>query len=191
MDSYYLTNEGWFKLRSKWPRRIKYFLSVLFLLGSLGYTNDLSHAYMQINHPKYILEKYVTNTNPVLKVPEAKTIVASAYKWGNEFNIDEKLILAITRIESGFDTYAISKSGALGLMQVIPVWHKTKIINARERLGNPEIFNIHTNIYLGTSILRDCFKGGSNIRLALNCYSGNTVGYADKVIAEYKKLQKF
>jgi soluble lytic murein transglycosylase-like protein len=118
---------------------------------------------------------------------EAKEIMSSIYRWANAFNVDNKLVLAITKIESGFNKYAISSSGAFGLMQVVPSWHKEKVIRARDTLGDPNLFSINTNIYIGTWILKDCIKKHVGVYAALQCYSGGTPGYADKVLKEYNK----
>jgi soluble lytic murein transglycosylase-like protein len=123
-----------------------------------------------------------------IPLKDAKQIVDSTYKWAKEFNVDEKLILAVAKIESKFNKHAISPSGAYGVMQIIPVWHKEKILAARAKLGNPELFHIDTNIFLGTWILKDCLIKTGNTIKALQCYSGQTAGYSQKVMSEYQKL---
>lgn len=133
---------------------------------------------------------YVVNSNPQISDKAAKEIVIAAYKWSYEFNIDMKLLLAVAKVESNFYPHAISSSGAYGLMQVIPLWHKEKIIKARTELGNPEIFNVNTNMYLGAMVLRDCMKKTSKTSKALLCYSGKTPGYDEKVLVQYYKIQK-
>lgn len=133
---------------------------------------------------------YVAESNPKLSSRATKEIVVAAYKWSSEFGIDPKLLLAIAKVESNFYPHAISSSGAYGIMQVIPLWHKDKIIKARQELGNPEIFNINTNMYLGAMVLRDCVKKTGKVSKALQCYSGQTPGYDQKVMAYYYKIQR-
>ena len=41
-------------------------------------------------------------------------------KYSTEFNADGALITSIINAESGFDSYCISSSGAIGLMQLMP-----------------------------------------------------------------------
>ena len=99
------------------------------------------------------------------------------------------MLLAIAKVESNFNVYAISTSGAYGLMQVIPYWHKDKILQARKELGNPELFSINTNIYLGATVLKECIQR-VGINKSLECYSGRTPGYTEKVLVAYNNLQK-
>lgn len=79
-----------------------------------------------------------------------------------------ELVLAVIEIESRFDHYAISRAGALGLMQVMPFWLK--------EIGRPEdnLFDIHTNLRMGCTILRyylDKEKG--DLTHALARYNGS------------------
>ena len=68
------------------------------------------------------------------------------------FNVSESLIYAVMRQESLFNVYAVSPSGAMGLMQLMDFTAKWKAkrlgINARD------VFDIYTNITLGTAYLR-------------------------------------
>jgi soluble lytic murein transglycosylase-like protein len=148
------------------------------------YTEGLNFTSVQV---KNYHEDYVLSHNPKV---DAREIVSSVNKWGKELSVDPKLLLAVAKVESTFDPHAISKSGAYGLMQVIPVWHKEKILQARRELGNPEIFNISTNIYLGAKVLKECLEKTGGVTKALQCYSGQTPGYDAKVLAEYRRLQK-
>jgi len=134
-------------------------------------------------------EEYILASNIKVSRVDAKEIVSAITKWSMEFNIDPKLMLAIARQESNFDKYAISSSGAYGIMQVIPVWHKQKVIDAHKALGNPELFNINTNVYLGARVYADCMKKTKIVTKALECYYGKpNTGYAQQVLGHYKFL---
>ncbi len=79
-----------------------------------------------------------------------------------------ELVLAVIEIESRFDHFAISKSGAQGLMQVMPFWLK--------EIGHPEdnLVDIQTNLRMGCTILKyymDMEK--NNLRSALARYNGS------------------
>ena len=69
-----------------------------------------------------------------------------------KFNVSEALIYAVMRQESLFDVYAVSRSGAMGLMQLMDFTAKWKA----ERLGMSvkDLFDVETNITLGTAYLR-------------------------------------
>lgn len=188
ISRYYLGRDGRLHLKSKWPLRIKILLSTLFTIFSLTYIQPSLSSTSHITQ-KSIYESFLLASNPKLLPTDTRDIVNAAIKWSTEFNLDVKLLLSVAKIESNFNKHSISPSGAYGIMQVIPVWHKDKILDARNRLGNPELFNINTNIYLGARILRDCLNRLGNLDRALACYSGNTVGYQDKVMSVYRALK--
>lgn len=90
-----------------------------------------------------------------------------------------ELVLAVIQVESRFDTFAISKSGAQGLMQVMPFWLK--------EIGHPEdnLVNMHTNLRMGCTILKYYMSmEKNNLRRALGRYNGNLKSrdYSNKVL---------
>jgi len=93
--------------------------------------------------------------------------------------IEPELVLAVIEVESRFDEFAISVSGARGLMQVMPFWLEEIGISDRN------LFKIRTNLRMGCTILRyyiDMEPG--NLGRALARYNGSlgkTV-YPNKVI---------
>src|ERR1700730_132630 len=58
------------------------------------------------------------------------------------------LVMAVIDVESRFDRWAVSRAGAVGLMQVMPFWP--------ERLGmrRYELIHVAPNIRMGCAILR-------------------------------------
>lgn len=62
--------------------------------------------------------------------------------------IEPELVLALIEVESAFDEFAISVSGARGLMQVMPFW--------LDEIGTSDknLFKIRTNLRMGCTILR-------------------------------------
>jgi soluble lytic murein transglycosylase-like protein len=91
-----------------------------------------------------------------------------------------ELVLAVIDIESDFNQWAISASGAQGLMQVMPFWLR--------EIGHPKdnLFRPATNLRLGCTILKyylDMEHG--HLRPALARYNGSfgQRQYPDKVFA--------
>lgn len=83
-----------------------------------------------------------------------------------------ELVLAVIDVESNFDQFAISRAGAIGLMQVMPFWLR--------EIGHPEdnLFDIDTNLRMGCTILRyylDMEKG--DLTRALARYNGSKGSY--------------
>jgi len=188
--SKYCYSRGAYYLRSKWPRRFKIFISAMLFAGTLTLTSNLPAPHVKtFTLQKLTYVEYITDNSNNTHT-QAQKIVEAIQHWSSKYQVDEKLILAVAKVESNFYKHAISESGAMGVMQVIPSWHKDKIKDARASLGNPEVFNINTNIYLGTRILKDCLSRFIKVSKALMCYSGNTKGYDTKVLNTYEQIKK-
>jgi len=92
------------------------------------------------------------------------------------------LVLAVIDIESRFDRWAVSRAGAVGLMQVMPFWP--------ERLGMRRYELVHDspNIHMGCAILRFYLQQEhNNYARALARYNGS-VGrrnYSDLVLGRW------
>jgi len=80
-----------------------------------------------------------------------------------ENNIKKSLILAVIKVESGFNHRAVSPKGAQGLMQLMP-------FTARS-LGVTNPFDPMQNIHAGTRYLSECMKKLRNVKLALAAYN--------------------
>ncbi len=120
------------------------------------------------------LERWVKD--PRERVEILRTVHYEARRAG----LEPELVLAVIEVESAFDRFAISVSGARGLMQVMPFWLDE--INLSDR----NLFKIRTNLRMGTTILRyylDMEKG--DLGPALARYNGSYrkhTRYADKVV---------
>jgi soluble lytic murein transglycosylase-like protein len=97
--------------------------------------------------------------------------------------LDPHLVLAVIDVESKFRKYAVSQSGARGLMQVMPFWVK--------EIGDPghNLFQERMNLRYGCTILRhylDREKG--NLANALGRYNGSLgqAQYPDRVLRAWK-----
>ena len=90
-----------------------------------------------------------------------------------------QLVLALIQVESKFDPYAVSHSGAVGLMQIMPFW--LKLIGR----ADDSLVHAQTNLRMGCTILKYYLgKSHGDIREALQRYNGATVGidYSDSVL---------
>jgi soluble lytic murein transglycosylase-like protein len=112
-----------------------------------------------------------------------KNVFCEANRAG-ELRIPPGLVMAIIDIESGFNRYAVSNAGAVGLMQVMPFWPENLGMRRHQLVRAPE------NIRMGCAIFRAYLKReNSNIARALARYNGSTGKrwYSDKVIDQWTR----
>ena len=124
------------------------------------------------------LERFIDD--PVDRIAILKTIHYEAKR----VNLEPELVLAVIEVESHFDQFAISVSGARGLMQVMPFWLD------EIQLSDKNLFKIQTNIRMGCTILRYYMDRESNdIGPALARYNGSygKTKYPKKVIKALNK----
>lgn len=104
-------------------------------------------------------------------------------RYAEKYNISEELIKALIEAESSFDPYAISKVGAKGLMQLMPIHTDSKGIDP---------FNPEQNIKIGTAHLSHLLSKYGDLRLALAAYNAGEKAvdkYGD--IPPYKETQSY
>ncbi len=85
------------------------------------------------------------------------------------YDLNPRLLLVLTLIESRFDPQAVSSRGALGMTQVMPkVWLKRiEFISDRKDLMDPFL-----NIHAGAHVLRHYLnRAKGNVKLALLMYN--------------------
>jgi soluble lytic murein transglycosylase-like protein len=106
--------------------------------------------------------------DPVRRIKLLKQVHYEATRAG----LSPELVLAVIQVESRFNRFAISKAGALGLMQVMPFWLK--------EIGKPHdnLFDIRTNLRMGCTILRYYMdKQHDDLTSALARYNGSLYSY--------------
>ncbi|MBS0579064.1 MAG: lytic transglycosylase domain-containing protein [Proteobacteria bacterium] len=101
-----------------------------------------------------------------------------------ETRLQPGLVMAVIHVESGFNRWAVSAVGAVGLMQVMPFWP--------EKLGlhRYDLVHVAPNIHMGCAILRFYIRyEHGDVRRALARYNGS-VGrrnYSDLVMSDWLK----
>ncbi len=78
-------------------------------------------------------------------------------KYSVEFGLEKELVLAVIKAESDFQERAVSKSGALGLMQIIPRTAKWIASEFDELYEKQKMFEPETNIKYGCFYLKYLF----------------------------------
>ena len=121
------------------------------------------------------------------KVPDPEErllILKTVHYEATRADLPPEMVLALIEVESNFDRFAISYAGARGLMQVMPFW--------LDEIGRPndDLFDIHTNLRMGCTILRlylDRERGDRTRALARYNGSVGKVWYPQRI---YKALSK-
>lgn len=142
-------------------------------------------AIAEVTHTKTALVKMITKEtrNTGVKHRDIVRMVNAAFKEGKRHGVSAFLIISVMNTESKFRPWAKNKSGASGLMQIIPRWHMDKI-------KGRNIHRIETNIEVGTTVLADCLRRHDGlIKSALRCYSGNARNYTAKIKTGYKQAK--
>ena len=118
-----------------------------------------------------IMEKY--------KVPEKdqEPIILAINNAVEKHRVSKKLIVAIIAKESSFKKRVVSKHGALGLMQVMPMHHISKP------------FDIHLNVDKGTELLASYIEDAGSLNGGLAKY-GNSSHYIYEIQVTLNRIQK-
>ena len=79
-------------------------------------------------------------------------------------SVEPALLRAVIVVESGFNSRAVSKKGAIGLMQLMP--------GTAQRYGASDPFDPRQNVHAGAHYLRHLLdRFGQNLKLALAAYN--------------------
>ena len=119
----------------------------------------------------------------------ATSFVSIAYRAGKRYSVDPVLILSVVAIESRFNPVAESVVGAKGLMQIIPKYHRAKLL---EQGGEDAVLDPEANIVVGVRILQEYVHRTGTLEAGLQYYNGarwdESAQYAQKVMSERQRL---
>lgn len=149
--------------------------------------------------------KKVVSVQPLVTVQRPLSIIESKIKYNQivdkaarDYGLDSALLHAVISVESRYNSKAVSKKGAKGMMQLMP--------ETAQRYGVKDSFDPTQNINGGAQYLRDLLKlFNKDVRLALAAYNagenmvvkyGNKIPsiretreYVPKVLGFYRKYQ--
>jgi soluble lytic murein transglycosylase-like protein len=116
-------------------------------------------------------------------------------QYARQYGLEPNLVSAVMLQESAGKADAYSKSGAVGLMQVMPRDGKASRFMCKngpcfaDRPSMEELFEPEYNVSYGTWMLSDLIRRKGNLRDALKSYGPMDVGYyyADLVIGIMNK----
>jgi len=118
-------------------------------------------------------------------------------KAARSASLEPNLLRAVIVVESGFNSRALSKCGAVGLMQLMPA--------TASRFGVSNLYDPKENVHAGAQYLKFLLdRFGHNVRLALAAYNAGedavdrnggqippfteTLAYVPKVLKIYRML---
>jgi len=164
------------------------------LYGDVNPTGLVSPTNVPTDEPVTAVRRKTRYHSGVANLELEQAVIRAA----QQHHVQPALLLAVMKAESSFNPTAVSKAGAVGLMQLIP---ETAI-----RHGVRNLYDANDNITGGAKHLRyllDRFHG--NIRLALAAYNAGerkvdrygqippykeTQDYVKKVIVYYRSYKK-
>ena len=143
-----------------------------------------------------VLANRVVGTNPAEALAVAEAIVDES----SNFGFDPLFIVAVIEAESRYEVEAVSRSGARGLMQVLPSTFKS--FSTATRMMDP-VENVRTGIRI-LGYLSKSFKNPDSLLLAYNAgpggardiingdreHTNETGAYAPNVMSKYSRLLK-
>jgi soluble lytic murein transglycosylase-like protein len=117
---------------------------------------------------------------PYVANPRDRTrLLLAVHTAAVEAHVSPELVLSIINVESDFHRFAVSTTGAQGLMQIMPFWLR--------QIGRPgdNLFQMQTNLRIGCAILYYYLhRAHGDYALALQNYYGQRdgTGYAHRVL---------
>jgi soluble lytic murein transglycosylase-like protein len=166
-------------------------------LASKGSTSAGDSSYLEVAADSVVrVETLMDVPEPVasVKMPDPVKIMTAPTKEemhemlahaGAKHNIDEDLLASVVRAESGGHVRAVSRTGAMGLMQLMP--------GTANAMGVDDAFRPEQNISGGTAYLDSLLtRYHDNVALALAAYNAGP-GAVDKYhgVPPYRETQQY
>ncbi len=173
--------------RRRSERRRARLRSLVFTGLALVLPHQLKHRPLSwLSAPHLSGPRVSTSIDSIVPVPPSKAYESIIQEAAARYNVDPALIRSIMHAESGFDPSAVSRAGAMGLMQLMP--------DVAEAFGVEHPFDPRENIMAGARLLRellDQYRG--NLRLAIASYNAGPTAIANYggVVPPFRETQGY
>ncbi len=156
------------------------------ILGLMLLAMSVQPAMADVRHTKQSAIGWVMGqTKGTVPQSSVEKIVSAVFREAKIAGLDPYMVLSIMAIESRFNAKAKNPSGASGLLQVIPRWH-------RDKIRGRNIMDVDVNVEVGIRVFSDCMdRVKDNVSKALRCYlGGSEKQYAAIVRSHHDSLRK-
>jgi len=195
-------------------RKLPY-IAVLLLIASVATAGSKIYTFVDANGTRHYTDVPDNNRYRLLVLsPHDRTASGDRYDWmllakagqydaiiekaALSASVEPNLLRAVIVVESGFNSRAVSKRGAVGLMQLMP--------STANRFGVSDRYDPRQNIHAGAQYLRFLIdRFGQDVRLALAAYNAGedavernggqippfteTMAYVPRVMRIYQMLR--
>ncbi len=116
-------------------------------------------------------------------------LTAYALKLCSQYGVDSSVIFSVMYQESKFNPNAVSGSGAIGLMQIIPRYSQDRM----NRLGVTDLYDARSNMLVGIDLLAEYYHTYGSWAAALTQYRYGTTNashdYANLILSRTSMFQ--
>jgi len=181
------------KLISLYKKILLAFVVYVFLLNTCTFFTTLNpKALINPFHIKtrtvsvYHLVRHVVLVSGVaFRTIPHELIDEKAENYSSKYGVDPKLVKIVIDVESEYNKFAISRTGAMGLMQLMPITFKD--------MGGKDPFDIDTNLEAGIKYLSIQLRRFNNTELALSAYNAGpyTVSSRGNRVPDFGETQRY